>query len=208
VVTRLEPHGIFDSENYSTLISLILFAIAGGALFVFFVITSMQSRRTRLPESTALDAVSQIVTLETSTFVEPARLLDDTEYQILCSNPDLHHVAKRFRRERQELAILWVDSLKGDVMRLRRFRQFLVRQGADTALGEELRMMQAFVGAILILNCVDVSIRLVGPFAFARMTRRANRAVEKMSYVTASALCRIPAAGWPEIERNWAKVAA
>src|ERR1700688_1559062 len=108
---------------------LLLFMIVGVALFTGFLAMSLRGAPREVPDRSALSAVSEMVTLEGSTFANPNRLLDDTEYQILLSNPDLRQVAKRFREERKDLAILWISSLLVDLKRLWRFRRFLIRRG-------------------------------------------------------------------------------
>jgi hypothetical protein len=182
--------------------------IGGAALFAGFVAMSLRGAPRQAPDTSAVSAVRQMVTLEGSNFANPSRLLDDTEYQILLSNPDLRQVARRFREERRDLAILWVSSLLVDLKRLWRFRRFLIRRGAHASLGEELKILQTFVISLAFLSFVRVSIRILGPFVFARTTRRARRAVETMSYSTAGLLGHIPSARWPEIQRSWAQSAA
>jgi hypothetical protein len=185
---------------------LLFFAIVGIALFIGFVVMSLRGVPQGVPEST-LGAFSQIVTLQGSSFANPIRLLDDTEYQIFLSNPDLHNVAKQFRKERRELALLWISLLLGDLRLLWRFRRFLIRQGVAATLGEELETLRVFVLSLLLLSAVKASIWMWGPFVFARATRRARYGVEQMSYVTAGLLGRVPQAGWAEIERNWLRSA-
>ena len=90
---------------------LLLFGILGIALFTGFLAISLRGVPKALPDTSALSAVSQILTLEGSSFANPGRLLDDTEYQLLLSNPDLRKVARRFREERRDLAVLWISSL-------------------------------------------------------------------------------------------------
>lgn len=190
------------------MIGLLLFTIVGIALFIGFLTISLQGIPKGVPDSSALTAVSQMVTLEGVSFANPNRLLDDTEYQILRSHPDLRQIAKRFREDRQELALLWISSLLSDLKKLRRFRQFLIQQGARARFGEELDIQQAFIGSVIFLILLKVSIHTMGPFVFTRGMSRAKRAVDRMSFATAGALARIPPTGWPEIERSWTGMAA
>ena len=204
----LEPDGGHGAEGQRVVIVLLLFITVGIALFAGFLAMSLAGAPKSVPDTSALSAVSQMLTLEGSTFANPNRLLDDTEYQILLSNPDLRRVARRFREERRDLAVLWISSLRVDLTRLWRFRRFLIRRGVPAPLGQELKILQTFVISFVFLSMVKVSIRVLGPFVFARMTRHARRAVETMSYSTAGLLGRIPAARWPEIQRSWAQSAA
>jgi len=190
------------------MIGLLFFTILGVALFIGFLAISLRGASKSVPDSSALSAFSQIVTLEGSSFANPSRLLDDTEYQIFLSNPDLHKIARQFRKERQELALLWISSLSSDLKTLWRFRKFLIRQGVPATLGEEFETLRVVVLSLMLLSAVKASIRICGPFVFARVTRRARHGVDQMSYATAGLLGRVPRTGWAEIERNWARSAA
>ena len=117
-------------EGQAIMTVLLLFMIVGIAMFAGFLAMSLRGAPKEVPDTSALSAVSEMVTLEGSTFANPNRLLDDTEYQILLSNPDLRRVARRFREERRDLAILWISSLLVDLKRLWHFRRFLIRRGA------------------------------------------------------------------------------
>jgi len=185
-----------------------LFAILGLILFVSFLVIGLRGAPKTVPDSSALGAVSDILALEGSSFANPNRLLDDAEYQILLSNPDLRQVARQLRKDRQELVLLWISGLLADLKALWRFRQFLIRQGVAATFREEFDILQVFVLSLFLLTFMKVSIRILGPFAFVRMTRRAKGGVEKMSYATAGVLGRIPPAGWPEIGRNWSRTTA
>jgi hypothetical protein len=186
---------------------LLLFAIVGIVLFIGFVAISLRGAPRGIPES-ALGAFGQIVTLQGSAFPNPSRLLDDTEYQIFLSNPDLHKVATQFRKERQELALLWISLLLGDLKTLWRFRRFLIRQGVAATLREEFRTVRVFVLSLALLSAMKASIWICGPFVFARVTRRARFGVEQLSYATADLLGRVPQTGWAELERNWLRIAS
>jgi hypothetical protein len=190
------------------MIQLLLFSLVGVLLFVSFLILGFEGTSRRQPDSSAVHAVSQMVKLDGLSFPDPRRLLDDTEYLVLRSNPKLHRVAKRFRRERHELAILWVSSLLADLRTLRSFRKFLVRRGVRTNFPEELQIAQAYSFALILLNLLRVSIWIGGPFLLTSMTRRADNLVEKVSNGAASVLVRVPKSGWAEIERSWVKSVA
>jgi hypothetical protein len=202
----VEPYQIHGPEGHAPVTGLLFFAVVGIALLLGFLALSFRRAPKGVPDE-ALSAVSSMLTLEGSSFANPNRLLDDTEYQILLSNPDLRRVARQFRDERQRLAILWISMLLTDLKRLWRFRRFLIRQGVQANLGEEIEVLQAFVVSLIFLSVVRVLLRIWGPFVFARTTRRARSAVERMSYATAGVLGRIPPTGWPEVERSWARSA-
>jgi hypothetical protein len=182
------------------MIAIFLFVIFGVALFVSFLVLAVQGTPGTAPDSSAVSAVSQMVNLS---LVDSNRLLDDTEYLLLRSNPALAEVAGQLRKERQELALLWITLLLNDLKELWRFRRFLIRSGAPTTFGEEYGILQALVISVVLLNLMKVSIRIAGPFALPRAGRRAGRLVVEMSYAAATVLHRIPAAGWPEVERSW-----
>jgi hypothetical protein len=92
-----------------------------------------------------------------------------------------------------------------DVQALWRFRRFLVRNGVQAKLGEELQILQTAIAAVLFLNFLRVFLHLAGPFALAGAARQARGLVEKMSYASAGALDRMPRTGWADVERDWLK---
>ena len=187
---------------------LILFALVGAGLFGVFLFLGLKGTPKKLPDSSIVTAVGQMVRLEGLSFPHARRLLDDEEYQLLCSNPYLQQVAKKFKKERQELAIQWVSILLTDLKTLWSFRRFLIRHGAPARLGEELQIFETFVLSIVLLNLLKIQIGMFGPFALTNTTRRARRGVDKMSYATAGILSRIPKAGWDEVQRNWSQSVA
>ena len=190
------------------MINLILFAILGLLLFGSFIVLALQGSPKSLPDSSAVRAVTEIINLEGSSFSNARRLLDDTDYQLLCSNPDLRRLAERLRHERRQLALTWISLLQSDLLTLWRFRRFLIQRGVQSSVSEELGTLQALVLSLVLLNFLRISVRTVGPFALPRVTRQAGQLVEGMSKGAALVLGRIPAAGWAEIERSWVKTAA
>ena len=190
------------------MIELLLYTTVGMGLCAGFIALGFQRRPNGASNAPIVSAVGQMVRLEGLAFPNAARLLDDSEYQLLGSNPYLQEVAKRFRRERQELAVAWISTLQGDLKMLLRFHRFLIRRGAPAQFQEELNILQTYVISIVMLSVMKMLIRSGGSFALARSARRAGRMVDRMSVVAANALNRIPQAGWPELERSWANNAA
>jgi len=190
------------------MINLILFAILGLVLFGSFIVLALQGSPRTLPDSSAVQAVTEIINLEGSSFPSAKRLLDDTDYQLLCSNPDLRRLAERLRNDRRQLALTWISLLQSDLITLWRFRRFLIQRGVPSSVSEELSTLQALVLSVVLLTFIRLSIRAMGPFALPRATRQAGQLVDSMSKGAALVLGRIPAAGWAEIERSWVKSAA
>jgi len=205
----VEPHDFNCADNYTPMINVTLFAILGLALFGGFIFIALQGgQKKSLPDSSAVRAVTQIINLEGSSFANARRLLDDTDYQTLCSNPDLRRLAEKLRNERKQLVLMWISTLQSDLITLWRFRRFLVHRGVPSSLKEELSTLQALTLSLALLVFIRLSIRTVGPFALPRATRQAGQLVDSMSKGAAVVLGRIPAAGWAEIERSWANSAA
>ncbi len=190
------------------MINLLIFLIMGLALFGSFIFIALQDSQRTSPDSSAVHAVGQIINLEGSSFADAKRLLDDTDYQALCSNPDLRRLAERLRSERRQLALMWVSLLQNDLITLWRFRRFLIQRGVPSSVKEELRTFQALLFSLVLLYFIRFSIHTAGPFALPRATRQAGQLVDSMSKGAALVLGRIPAAGWAEIERSWVKGAA
>jgi hypothetical protein len=208
VDSGLEPDDFNRADHYTVMINLIFFTILGLALFGSFIFIALQGSPKSLPDSSAVQAVTEIINLEGSSFANARRLLDDSDYQALCSNPDLRRLAVRLRNDRRQLALTWISSLQNDLIRLWRFRRFLIQRGVPSSMSEELRTLQALLLSLVLLSFIRLSIRAAGPFALPRATRQAGQLVDSMSTGAALVLGRIPAAGWAEIERSWVKSAA
>jgi len=204
----MESHSFSREDDDTPMINLILFAILGLLLFGSFIALALPANPKSLPDSSAVQAVTDIINLEGSSFSNARRLLDDTDYQLLCSNPDLRRLAERLRNERRQLALTWISLLQNDLLTLWRFRRFLIQRGVQSSLGEELGTLQALLLSLVLLNFLRLSVRTIGPFALPRATRQAGQLVESMSKGAALVLGRIPATGWAEIERSWVKSAA
>jgi hypothetical protein len=204
----LESDDFKRSDDHTAMINLIIFATLGLLLFGSFIFIALQGSPRSLPDSSAVQAVTEIISLEGSSFSNAKRLLDDTDYQVLCSNPDLRRLAERLRNERRQLALTWISLLQKDLTTLWRFRRFLIQRGVPSSVSEELGTIQALVLSVVLLSFIRLSIRAVGPFALPRATRQAGQLVDSMSKGAALVLGRIPAAGWAEIERSWVKSAA
>ena len=190
------------------MIDLFLFILAGLALLIAFVLLGLQGPPKTDADASALAAVGQMVSLEGTSFVQGDRLLDDAEYRMLRSNPDLYPVAAQFRKDRRELALLWISVLLSDLKALWRFRRFLIQHGAPTRMSEEWAIVRSLIASVIFLNLLKFSVLTLGPFAFSRMAHRACYPVETMSRAAANVLGRIPAAGWPDLERAWTSTAA
>src|ERR1700692_3458659 len=185
------------------MINLILFTTVGVVLLSGFLALSFQGSPRKLPEASVLTAVGEMVRLEGLAFTNAAGLLDDAEYRLLCDNIYLQEVAKRFRKERQELALTWISMLQTDLRTLLRFHRFLISRGASSNFQEELEILGTYVASVVLLSILKTSIYTLGPFALCRTSRCARRLVARMSHTTAQTLAQIPAVGWPELERNW-----
>jgi len=193
------------------MIGLFLFILAGIVLLTTFLTLGLQGPLTRDVDASAVAAMGQMVGLKGASFVQGDRLLDDTEYQLLRSNPDLRQVAAQYRKNRRELALMWIDVLLKDLHALWLFRQFVIqRGGAPTKPGEdeEWVILRSFVVAVILLNLVKVSVFILGPFALSRMACGARRPVDAVSRAAASALARIPSTGWSDLERAWTNTTA
>jgi hypothetical protein len=179
--------------------------LLGIGLFFVFLKMAMQGPSAGAPDSFAVLAVQQMVHLDGLSFPGGQRLLDPTEFQMLRSTAELREVAAVYRRERQTLALLWISLLLNDVNGLWRFRRFLVRNGVQATVGEELQILSEAVRATLFLSFLRVVILTLGPFALSGAARYAQQMVEGMSRSSARVLNRLPRHGWPEIERAWQK---
>jgi hypothetical protein len=190
------------------MIDLFFIIFTGLVLLIVFLLLGLQGPPKADADAAALAALGQMVSLKGASFVQGDRLLDDTEYRLLRSNPDLRQVAAQFRRDRRELTLVWIDALLEDLEALWRFRRFVIQRGAPTKPGEEWAILRSFIVAVILLNLVKLSVLTLGPFAFSRMARRARRPVDAMSRAAANALARVPSTGWSDLERAWTSTAA
>ncbi len=207
---RVGPHGIRGAEGHESMIAIEIASLVFGGvlLFLIFVALALQGPPRTAADSSAISAVGQMVALQGVSFAGAKRLLDDAEFQMLRSSAQLRDVAKHFRKERKALALLWISLLRGDVLRLWRFRRFLANSGVPTTMGEELHILSSAVLAMGSLSLLWVVVYTAGPFALTSANRRAHRMVETMSYTSAQVLNRLPRTGWPELQRNWQKSVA
>ena len=196
------------ATGQTLMIDLFLFILAGLVLLIAFVLLGFQGPPKTDADATALEALGQMLSLKGASFVQGDRLLDDTEYRLLRSNPDLHEVAARFRKDRRDLALLWIDVLLKDLEALWRFRRFIIQRGAPTKSGEEWAILRSYIVAQVLLNLMRVSVLTLGPFAFSHLARHARHPVDAMSRAAANALARVPSAGWSELERAWTSTTA
>jgi hypothetical protein len=187
---------------------LLIFIVAASVLLLAFVVLGFQGPQTTDSDASARAAVCQIVSLEGTTFLRGDRLLDDAEYRVLRSNPALHPVAAKLQKDRRELVLLWINALLKDLDALWRFRRFVIQRGAPTKVSEEWAILRSFLMALVFLNLLKLSVSTMGPFAFSRLSRNAHRSVDMMSDAAANVLGRLPATGWPDLERAWTSMAA
>lgn len=188
--------------------ALVLAIATGMILLILFLILGLQGPAKADTDTAAHAAVGQMVHLAGSSFVRGDRLLDDAEYRGLRSNPALYPVATKLRKDRRELALLWINLLLTDLQTLWHFRRFVIQRGAPTKVSEEWAILRSFLMALIFLNLLKLSISTMGPFAFSRLSRNAHRSVDMMSDAAAKLLARLPAAGWPDLERAWTSTAA
>src|ERR1700726_1912547 len=190
------------------MIDLILFATVGVGLLAGFLALSFKGSPRKLPESSVLTAVGEMVRLEGLAFTNAAGLLNDAEYRLLCSNIYLQGVAKSFRKERQELALTWISMLQTDLRTLLKFHRFLISRGASSKFQEELEILGTYVASVVLLSMLKTSIYAVGPLALCRTSRCARGLVDRMSHTTAQTLGRIPVVGWPKQLGKWSGLGA
>src|SRR5260370_19600847 len=147
------------------MINVIFFTILGLALFGSFIFIALEGSTKSLPDSSAVQAVTEIIALEGSSFANARRLLDDTDYQALCSNPDLRRLAQRLRNDRKQLALTWISSLQNDLIRLWRLRRFLIQRGVPSSMSEKNRTLQALWLCLVPLSFLHVSMLTAGRLA-------------------------------------------
>lgn len=185
------------------MIPLVVFASFGLLLFIFILAISFRNTPKEANETAAIIAVGEMLSLESLSVRNADQIVDSSDYQVLRSNPALAEVAKRLRRDRRDLALLWFCMLLNDLEKLHRFRGFLLRSGLSTRLYEEIQIAYRLYTSLIFLNFLKVLVRTCGPFALQTLIRRATTPVERMSQASARLLNRLPSSQWHEIANQW-----
>lgn len=202
MVGRLEASDLPSQEGHLAVI-LIIPVIVSFILFSGIVLASISTSPQNTSTSPALLAVNEMVKLDSVVIKNPNQIFDDAEYRLLKSDPELVAIAHRLRRDRQELALTWLDLLIRDIRKLFRFHSLLVRGGVPIELSEEVAVFFRFVSSILLLAVFRSCIRLCGPFALHGTARRAKVAIESLCCASANALDRLPPRRWGEVAQTW-----
>ena len=183
---------------------LVLFLVAGAVFLVLFLLWFLSGQPRATDRALPLGALDQILSLRGLAFHKSDLLLDEGDYRMLRSKPDLRRLARQLRRDRSKIVLLWLRLLQEDVRNLWRFRRLLVRHGVSVELAEECRIAATAVLALALLFSLRVVVLVAGPFALAQMLRGARGQVEMASRLCAELLSRVPLAGRAEIGRQWA----
>lgn len=153
--------------------------------------------------SAALIAVSEMVKLDSLSMRNANRILDSSEYLLLRSDPALTKVARRFRSERRQLALMWLSLLLGDLRKLARFRAFLVRSGLPSNTKQEIEIFSRLACSLIFINLLKTLVFIFGPFVLHGLIQRAKVPLEGMSRATATLLNELPASQWHDVARGW-----
>jgi hypothetical protein len=194
----------FFAKNQAIMTDLLIFGAASICFLASLLALLLWEPLTEQANSSAQTAVAQMINLEGLSFTSVERLLDESEYVILKSKHNLSEFATDLRRDRRKLLLLWLSMVLRDLKSLRRFRHFLIQQGASTTVKEEWAIWKSMTFAVILLQSLRLSVSVLGPYIPAKMIRRARNSVDLMSKATATVLGRIPSAAWPDIERQWA----
>ncbi|MFQ5696149.1 MAG: hypothetical protein ACE5HB_09185 [Terriglobia bacterium] len=182
---------------------LTLYLIAGVVLLLLFLFWFLRGRPGSADREAPLENFEKIVSLQSVPFDKAHLVFDPADYKRLHSIPRLRPLARQLRRDRREMALLWLASMQEDVRNLWRFRRLLVRNGVSTTLGEEARVGAASVLALFALLTLRFLVLLAGPFVLPPFLLWARRRVEATRTLCAELLSRVPRSSWPEIESQW-----
>jgi hypothetical protein len=134
-----------------------------------------------------------------------ASLCGKDDYRQLGTRPELESVRRKFWRDRRRIMVMWLGDLERDVRVLWEFRRFLVRNGLQATLKEEVAVACAALVALLYVKMLRVTIFLLGPFAVPRAVQNARSLVQVLSRRDGALLSRVPIPRKAEIERKWAQ---
>ena len=99
---------------------------------------------------------------------------------------------------------MWLHDLYSEVNILWELRRFLVRNGLQVTLRDEVSVASAALLAVLYLRIVQVTVFLFGPFFAFHALGKAKLLVEQASTLGAELLARVPAPRKADLEQRWA----
>lgn len=183
--------------------ALLIYVVFAFIVFVSILLFAFKNTEEETADAAALIAVGEMVRPESLSRKTADQIFNARDYRLLRSNPALSVTARRFRRERRRIALMWFCLLREDLRKLHRFRGFLVQSGLSTSLSEEIQVGYQLCCAVIALNLMKMVVFVFGPFALEGFSRRARLPIEGMSRASAKLLNRLPSSQWQSVAREW-----
>lgn len=190
------------------MIGLVLTIVVGSVCLMVFLALALRHGREPSDDAARVPPVDRIAGLSGLPFSNLNLLLGSDDFEKLRSRADLRPVSVRLREDRRRIVLHWLRLLQEDVRVLWRFRRFLVRSGVTVTLYEEIRSFLTAALATAYVRGLRFFVFLFGPFVLREPLQRAKCLVERVSFLGAALLARMPASTSAEIERKWAKAVA
>ncbi len=184
------------------MIELTIFLVVGCVVLIAGLLALFRGPAEVAREESA-DILTGLVPLSALDFANFPRFFSDGDYQMLLANPRLRHLARQLRRDRRRIALEWLASLEGDVVRLRRLRRLLARYDVSGGVGEELAtMLQAWL-IMALISSLRLCVFFFGPFAFARAASAGRQRVQVFWHSCWTVFQRLPKNRWAQFTEEW-----
>lgn len=170
------------------MIQLLFFLTVGGVLFVFLLLLARRGKAEGGAEA-LVNARQALLTLQTELL--PAGLVgrifakDDLEF---VDSEGSQEVRDLFLRERQKVALLWVERVKDEIRLLRYLHLGSARFYARLDLKTEVVLAADF--GLLLISCKALELAFVmrGPFAAPRMVGTVANAAARVCDISQQSL--------------------
>ena len=171
------------------MVQLILFLMVAALLLaaLFFL-----ARRPAKPEGGAqamLDASRALSSLQMellpSEMVSRIFAQDDLEYVNACGSEE---VCRMFLDDRERIALLWVRSLRRNILSLRRFHLGSARLYAGLSFRAELRLAVDFALLLMACGALQIILRLRGPYGASAIVRATANGTARVCQISESSL--------------------
>ena len=150
----------------STLISILI----GAAVVAVFISWALGSRRHR--EDASDDPVTLLATAIAVRPQEFAEILfSEQDWQFVRESAPLA-VRKVFLRDRQQLALRWIEELCGRAALILSCHRQAARSASELQIAQEMRIVASYLGLRLSCGAVVIMLHLSGPFGARRLIAR------------------------------------
>ncbi len=171
------------------MIQLILFLFVGALLFSSIFFLARRNPRTEGSSKVLVEARQALSSLQVGLL--PADLVgrifakEDFDY-VRSNSPE--HVQEMFDRERKRIALAWVDEVRSQTLRLKRFHLGAARFYAKLSFRTEMALAFEFTSLLIACRALQAFVYVRGPYAAPRMVEATAAAASRLCDVSEKAL--------------------